>query len=209
MVDYGWYTLFIKSDFSQVIKLKLCNNKYEIEISEDATYTLQSSDNKHYDYTFNPLKRNDLIKTFNIKILEISNQNLATNIALISSLYCSEERCAILISSSLIVLMNDLITQFDLESKSLTRFMDLGEHGCFFEIYKVDDGYIIYGELEILKLDFMFNIIWTFSGADIFVTQDDLPAFIITNDYIQLRDWNGILYRVDMTGKLIYDTYQK
>lgn len=160
--------------------MKLCNDKYKIEISEDATYTLQSTDNRHYDYTFNPsnLTRNDFIKAFNIKIEDIRNHSLATNIALIGSLFCSEDHCAILINSILIVLMNDLITQFDLESKSLTRFKDLGEHGCFFEIYHVDDGYIIYGELEILKLDFMFNIIWAFSGADIFVSQDDQPAFI-------------------------------
>lgn len=191
--------------------MKLRNDKYEIDISKDITYTLQSADNKHYDYEFNPsnLTKNDFIKTFDIQVNEINNHNSAINIALIGSLFCSTEHCSILMNTALIVLMNNVITQIDLETKSIIGIKDIGSYGCFFEIYQVDGGYIIYGELEILKLDYALNIEWDFSGSDIFVTQDNCPAFIITNEYIQLCDWNGIIYKLDLAGKLIYDTYRK
>ena len=70
-------------------------------------------------------------------------------------------------------------------------------------IDKFKNGYVVYGELDILKLSPTFDIEWSFSGEDIFVSQDGSMPFQIANDTIYLSDWNGRKYTIDRYGKEI------
>ncbi len=72
-----------------------------------------------------------------------------------------------------------------------------------FGIYEYKDGYIIYGELDIARTDGDFNLLWSFAGADIFVTLDNSCPFEMTDDRIILRDFIGNYYELDYNGKLI------
>ena len=45
-----------------------------------------------------------------------------------------------------------------------------------FQIYVLQEDYIIHGELEISRIDKNGNIKWQYSGADIFVTSDGEEA---------------------------------
>lgn len=182
--------------------MKLSNDKYQVEILIDRTYTMQSTDNRHYDYTFNPnnLTRKDVTKAFNIHVYQNDNEK---RYVLIGSLYSKDNDCAVLNGSLLTVLINDSISQIDLESNCIINHKVIDEDGCFFAIHKISNGYIVHGEFVVLKVDLLLNVTWTFSGADIFVTQDDHPAFQIINDRIVLRDWNNDIYELDMYGQLI------
>jgi hypothetical protein len=185
----------------------LSNNKYKVEIIEDKTYTLQSTDNMHYDYVFNPdnLTRNDYLMTLAIHVIENGTEK---KYALIGSRFGNVEKCAVLENSTLTILIDDSISQIDLKSDSIIRHKVISNYGTCFTIYKIESGYIIHGELEILKIDLSLNVKWTFSGADIFVTPDGDQAFQIINDKIILHDWNGTIYKLDMLGNLISDTYK-
>ena len=180
--------------------MHLQNANYVIDISEDETYTLQSVDNKHYDYIYNPCKltRNNYIKTFSIRV---SNGQAEHSIALIGSYFCSVHDCAVLDRMILTVLMNNAVSQIDIHEKQLIRYQILGEHNTNFAIYQIADGYILYGEMQITKLDFQLKKIWDFSGADIFVNPDGLPAFQLEKDRIKLHDWNGTYYELNFDGK--------
>ncbi|NOW90669.1 hypothetical protein BCD91_002692 [Clostridium beijerinckii] len=185
----------------------LRSEKFQVEVTEDKTFTIQSTDNKPYDILFNPenLSRGDITKAFRIKI---KSNNRERDIILIGSLYCYDEDCAILEENKLIVLINCAVTIINIEECKTLRHNKFSDSGCYFGIYEFQNGYIVYGELEIVKLDKFLNKEWDFSGADIFVTQDKNIPFQISGDKIQLYDWNGVYYELDKNGKIIDDPFR-
>ena len=46
-----------------------------------------------------------------------------------------------------------------------------------FEIFKIENGFIIHGELEITRIDNDGKVIWQNGGADIFVSQNGNDDF--------------------------------
>ena len=64
-------------------------------------------------------------------------------------------------------------------------------------------GYLIYGEIEILMLDFDFNLMWKFSGKDIFVSVTGKKAFELCEDSIKLYDFEDNFYEIDYDGNKI------
>ena len=65
------------------------------------------------------------------------------------------------------------------------------------------DGYLIYGEIEIIKLDNKFNTAWKFSGKDIFVSISGKNAFELTEQSIKLYDFEDNFYELDFNGNVI------
>lgn len=185
------------------------NDYVKITIKQDKTYTIDSVDNKPYDIIMNPFKytRNDYTK-----IMEIVIQNEVleeARIALIGNLYGHESNCAVLKDRELVVLIDKDIFIVNIDEYKLAKCKKIDCFGDNFAIYLVSNGYIIHGEIEVFKLDYELDKIWEFSGADIFVTQDNKLPFLIDGDRIKIYDWNGTYYEIDLNGKLIYDTYKK
>ena len=73
-----------------------------------------------------------------------------------------------------------------------------------FEIVPYQDDYITHGEVEIVRLNKQGEILWQFSGKDIFVSPiERTPAFKTTSQGIDLVDFNYEEYHIDYNGKLI------
>ena len=127
----------------------------------------------------------------------------AVKIALTGENYSFDRNCAVLEDDVLTVLQNTTITQIGL--RGFKRILHKNINECFFgfELYKVKDFYILYGETEIIRLDKNFNCVWTFSGIDIFTTLDNTSAFVIDDDRIKLRDFQNNYYEINFDGKLI------
>ncbi len=70
-----------------------------------------------------------------------------------------------------------------------------------FGIFKLQDSFIVHGELEISKLDLNGNILWQNCGADIFTSLNGLDTFEIRDSFIQVRDWENRIYKFDFDGK--------
>lgn len=62
--------------------------------------------------------------------------------------------------------------------------------GCNYGIYKVEKGYVIYGEIEITMLDFDF-------------TKTDKKPFELHENSICLYDFEDNFYEIDYDGNLI------
>lgn len=178
------------------------NKIYKVKIALDETYTVESTDNKYYDVVLNleDYHRSDWYKTFEITIYSDENE---IRIALIGDYYLYDMDCAILEEKVLTVLQNNTITQLNIEDGSLIFHKRFDCFGCNYGIYKIREGYIIYGEIEIIMLDFDFNKRWSFSGRDIFVSQSGKKAFEICNKMIKLYDWEDNYYEIDFDGKSI------
>ena len=178
------------------------NEIYKIEITKDETFSLDSTDNKPYGYILNPtdMKRSDYYQALSI---DIDNGITQTCIALIGSLYGTVQDVAILENDCLIVLMNTTITAIDGRTLAMKFHKKISDFGIYFSIYEFENGYIIYGELDILKLSPTFEREWSFGGADIFVSLDGDRSFYIEKDIIYLSDWEGRRYIVNKFGEEI------
>ncbi len=181
--------------------MELSNNIYYITIDK-VDYPLRSQESHTYNYVYNPSD----YKEANFHSALIINIETACNkscIELIGSFYSSPDRCAELEDSKLVVLMDDVIVEFDLETLSVLKHKTIGDE-TYFSLHPITDGYLIHGELSILRLDRNFEQVWNFYGSDIWVVQDGArESFQIVDDQILLEDWNGIKYILNMDGKLV------
>lgn len=181
--------------------MELSNNIYCITIDK-ADDPLRSQESHNYNYIYNPsdYKEDDIHSAFIISIETACNNSC---IELIGSFYSNPDRCAELEDSKLVVLMDDVIVEFDLETLSVLKHKTIGDE-TYFSLYPITDGYLIHGELSIIRLDRNFEQVWNFYGSDIWVVQDGTrEAFQIIDDQILLEDWNGIKYILNMDGKLV------
>ena len=182
--------------------MELENDFCYIQINIDTTYSVQSSDNRHYDLEFNPknYRHNDLYKTLSIHI-DLFNKEI--DIALVRNFCSYDFDCAILEDRVLTIMQNNTISQICVDNGMLILCKDFECFGCTFGLYKVKNGYIVYGEIEIVMLDLDFNKVWSFSGRDIFVSQKEEKSFLICENSIKLYDWENNYYEIDFNGNLI------
>ena len=180
----------------------MLNNICNVNITIDTTYTVESTDNKSYDLVINPrhLRHSDNYTVFSVQINLFSK---TINIALIGDFYSYEEDCAVLEDEILTILQNDAIVQLNINDGNMINFKEFDCFGCNYGIYRVQNGYIVYGEIEITMLDFDFNKKWSFSGKDIFVSMSDKKAFELCENSIKLHDFEENFYEIDFSGKLI------
>ena len=141
-----------------------------------------------------------MYKTFSIQIDLFSK---TISIALIGNFYSYDIDCAVLEDKILTILQNDAIVQLNIIDGTMTNCKEFDCFGCNYGIYRVQNGYIIYGEIEIIMLDLKFNKKWSFSGKDIFVSMSEKKAFEIYENSIKLHDFEGNFYEIDFSGKLI------
>lgn len=186
----------------------LANDIYQISIMKHPKdVLLQSIDARIYDHIFDPcgyMKRE--YRTTLIITIQTRQDNI--HLALIGSFYTNPDHCAVLEGDILTILMAEVIVQINLQDMEIITHKEIGDTP-FFSIYHFIGGYIIHGELEILRLNKNFERMWTFSGSDIFVTQNgEHQAVRFTDDQILLQDWNGVRYALDINGKLVWDTYK-
>lgn len=182
--------------------MNLRNEKCQIEIKIDETYTVESRDNRYYDIIFNPnnYTHNDFYKVVSINVNLLNKQY---SIALVGDYYSYDTDCALLDNTVLTVLQNDTITQIDVIDKKIVNRIKLDCLGCNYGIYKVPTGYIIYGEIEITMLDMDFNKNWSFSGKDIFVSTTNKMPFKLKENSICLYDFQDNYYEINFDGQLI------
>lgn len=183
-------------------KMLLENKNCHIEVKIDETYMVDSTDNRYYDVTLNPghFSHNDLSKTLSIRVSLFASE---FTIALIGSFYTYDSDCAVLDENTLTVLQGGTITQLNVIDGSIIRYIQLDCFECNFAIYKVMQGYIIYGEIEITMLNLDFVKKWSFSGKDIFVTTSGKNPFELHEDSISLYDFEDNHYVIDFEGNLI------
>jgi hypothetical protein len=66
------------------------------------------------------------------------------------------------------------------------------------------NDYIVHGELEISRLDRKGQLIWQFTGSDIFTTPNGHDTFEIGQTTIKAKNWEETIYELEIeTGKLI------
>ena len=187
--------------------MNLQNNICKVTISIDEGFRLESADN-NYDYVLNPLdyEKDDYYKVYSIRIDLFTREYC---FALVGDGNSYDDNCAILEEKTLTVLQGWDILQFDVLSGELEKRKTLDNTGCNFAIYKVDQDYIIYGEIDITSLNSDLETKWSFSGRDVFVSISGKTAFEIRENSICLYDFEDNYYEINFDGKLILDQPNK
>jgi len=107
---------------------------------------------------------------------------------------------AIVDENSLLVCCGDSVFSLDLPSLELKWQAHADPVACF-QIYKIEEEYLVHGEVEITRLNRYGDVIWAFSGRDIFVSSDNEPSFLLKKDRILLVDWEKNKYELGFNGK--------
>ncbi|MEA5016077.1 MAG: hypothetical protein VB099_16105 [Candidatus Limiplasma sp.] len=126
-------------------------------------------------------------------------------ILLCGSFYAGHDDFALVDDERLIVLVDTEIFVVDIATGRLLLHKELKvDWQSLWSIYRFGGGYIIHGEIEIVKLNNCFDTEWTFCGGDIWVTLDPAQkAFEIRGDTLRLHDWNGRYYLLNTAGQEI------
>lgn len=74
-----------------------------------------------------------------------------------------------------------------------------------FALYKLEEDFIIYGEIGIFRITKEGEIVWSFWGRDIWVNLEGKNPFSVENDKIRLFDFESNEYILDFNGNLIED----
>lgn len=176
---------------------------YEIEIQKDDTYSVDSADNQ-FDYKNIYFTPSDFILPTKIGLKIFENEELISS-AIIGSIGGGtriHDKSQIIEIDKLIICCSDSVFCLSIPYLNLLWKTQADQATCF-EIYKLQDSFIVHGEMEITKLDSNGKILWQNSGADIFTTEKGVDDFEITDSFIRATDWENRTYKFSFDGKQI------
>ena len=180
-------------------------NDFTIEIINEPTYKFKSMDNnfnysKHYfggNISEEPTSKHG-IKVYNNNLI-IYNCIICVSggMTLIhtNSTIFNDEKLLICCSNSIFCLSLPTLDKIWETTSDLVT--------CF-QIFKLQEEYLIHGEHQITKLDKDGKLKWKFSGSDIFVTTNNDEEFKIERDGIILTDFSNTKYKLDFDGNFIW-----
>lgn len=179
---------------------------FEIEIIDDKNYTLNSSNNllqyqKVYcdesEFRSNSSKHAIIVKEYGIEISSaiICETEGATGIHE-KSCIIEDDKIWILVSNKIYCLK--IPTLEIIWQKEFDQFTN-------FCLYKLEEDFLIHGELEIFRITKNGEIIWHFGGRDIWVNPEGNEELTIKDNVILLVDFDSNRYILDFDGKLLKD----
>ncbi|QGY47845.1 hypothetical protein GM418_30575 [Maribellus comscasis] len=179
-------------------------NNLTIEIIDEPTYSFGSADN-NFNYSkhhFGDNAQEFPVSKHGIKITE--NDEIIESCIVIGSGGASGvyENSSLLDGEQLLLCCCDTIFCMKLPTLELIWKSQADQATCF-GIYKVQDKYVVHGEVQITSLDKNGQIKWEFGGADIFVSLDNEDSFKLMSNYIELKDFYNKKYKINFDGKEI------
>jgi hypothetical protein len=183
--------------------MTVSHGQYKIEIYNDPTFSNYSSDNiTDYISVYSSLGQYSANSFHGIKIYKENHFLKSAGVAASGGGTGVHENSFVIGDDRIMVCCSDTVFCLSIPDLCLIWQTKADTATCF-EIFKLQDNYIVHGELEITKLDKDGNIIWQNMGADIFTTLDGKDNFIITDKYILATDWENREYKFDFDGKTI------
>ncbi len=180
--------------------IELFNDKWQVKISQ-CSYDPDSADNIVKPDNYIKLC-DDYSKELLLDIFD-NFHAIEKTIVLKVSHHTPHYDFAFIIGDELFLFLNDLACVLDLNTADVVRKANIGTLGVLFAAYRYQDDFILYGEMEIMRIAQDLNVKWTFSGKDIFVRyQGEEPAFEMCEDRIRLYDFLDNFYEVDYDGNL-------
>lgn len=181
----------------------LFNDKWEVDISE-VNYNPDSVDNTVQPDIYVRIC-DDYSKTLLLNITDIAH-TIEKKILLEVSFFTPSDEFAFIEDNSLFLFLNDTVCEFDMPAGKVTNKNRLDLTGTLFSVHKYQQDFIMYSEMDIIRMTRSLDVVWDFSARDIFVRyQGEEPAFEMKSDRIRLYDFSDNYYEIDYDGKVIRD----
>ncbi len=171
---------------------------YHVCISEVLQQSCTSLDTQQFCKVI-VVEESDFSKAIEIKI---EHDGLVQTLLMVVPYYTPVDSFVAPHQDGLLMMLNDVLCVFEIETASIIKKTQLDPLGTMFEVHQLDDDYILYGEIEIYRITKDLTVKWVFSGRDIFVRRvGNEPAFVIKEDRICLYDFEDNYYEIDFEGK--------
>jgi hypothetical protein len=183
-------------------------NKYDyndltIEVFNEPCYKEGSADNKHV-YSKKYIDAEALKYQGSYHGIKISNYEEEINSCLIGASCGSTsifENSSLLDKDRLVICCADKIFCLSIPGLDL-KWQTRADLTCL-QIFKLEEDYLVHGEVNISRIDANGNIKWQFGGADIFISIESADDFKIETDHIRVVDFCNTEYKIDFSGNLI------
>jgi hypothetical protein len=182
---------------------------WSVEVCNETTYEVDSKDsNFNYSKQYNTDEEYRPTSMHGIKVFK--EGELFNSCIVVASGGCTgvSETSSVIDGDQLLMCCSDSIFCLSLPDLQLNWSTRLDTATCF-QIFKLDDDYLVHGEIEISRIDQKGAIKWKFGGADIFVSIDGEEEFKLGEDHILLTDFSKTKYKIDFDGNLLWDNYQR
>ncbi|THU38309.1 hypothetical protein FAM09_16670 [Niastella caeni] len=182
------------------MKITLQHKDLTIDFFDDPLFSNSSENSALYHKIYQPGK--EYIPTSqHAVIIYKSYVTISSAILLVAAGATSVTPDSILIDEdNLILRCSNTVFSLTLPDLNLNWMTEADWATCF-SIHKYQDSYITHGETSIARIDKKGNILWSYSGADIFVCLEEGNPFEMHDNYIELTDFNGGKYKIDYNGK--------
>jgi hypothetical protein len=174
----------------------------------DSTYSVGSADNNFtYDFVYHD-KESLEYKSCNHGIKILKDDQIIKSAIVCASAGATDihENSAIIDQDNLLICCADKIFSLRLPDLTLNWITHADLATCF-GIYKTDIGYFVHGETQVTRIDKLGNIVWQTGLRDIILNIDnDIPCFVLQDNFIELQDFNSNKYTIDFNGKFIDET---
>ena len=182
---------------------------FEIEVSDDPDYNLNSANNqRQYKKVYSEENRKQNIVYPESKHTIIIKES---GIEISSSIIC-EVGWTVKINHNTFIIEDDKIwiiscaQVYCLEIPTLELIWKRDfDSFTLFSLYKLENDFIIHGEVEIFRITREGEIIWSFGGRDIWVNTKGKTEFSIENNIIKLYDFESNEYIIDFDGNQLED----
>lgn len=181
----------------------LCNDKWEIEIDE-INYDPESADNFVRPNAYVVIC-DDYSKTICVSIADATHTT-EKKIILKVSYFTPRDDYAFIEENSLFLFLNDTVCEFDAQTGEMKNKKSVNMMGTLFSVYRYQQDFVLYCEMDIIRMTQDLDVVWDFGARDIFVRyHGEEPAFEMMPDRIRLYDFSDNYYEIDYDGNVIRD----
>lgn len=174
--------------------------KYHIELVNESDYNPDSNDNMNtYSNDYLTESKFRLSTKIGIKVYENGTELNSAIIGAEGGATGLHKTSQIIESKRILICCSDSVFCLELPTLNLNWKTKVDEATAF-EIFKIANGFIIHGELEITRIDDNGKIIWQNGGADIFVSQGGNGEFEVRADFVKATDWGNRIYKWNLNG---------
>jgi hypothetical protein len=175
---------------------------FEIEVFDENTSSIESSD-KRYDieYAVEDYPKYQSSSKHVIRVLKEGKIIKSAILIGTAGATIIDENSTILDEDNLVVGVSNYLFCLKIPDLGLKWKVEV-DTACCLEVFKINDGYIVHGELAISKVSKGGRIEWRAGGKDIFVTVDGSDSFEVKKEYIYAKDFEDNTYKIDFNGKV-------
>ena len=182
----------------------LQHNFLTIEVSDDSAFNQITDSPTIYDKVIQAEKDKQFSPTSQHAIKIYTNNNVINSAIILATGGGTGvgSDTALIDGDNLIIRCSNKLFSLSLPDLEINWMTETDWATCF-SIYKFQDTYISHGEISIAKIDKSGKILWSYSGADIFVCLYEGNPFEMHDSYIALTDFIGSTYKIDYNGNLL------